>query len=89
MALIRTSAALPGGGSVILPGRPLRLRVRFQNQAAQNTMDVVFASGFTWKGLPPKATESEGGVGDLEHIQGAITINGTAGDVYDIEETVR
>lgn len=84
MAIVRTSQALPGGGTVTLPPRPVRKRFKFQNQGA-NPMTVTYGSGFAFKNITQwwSLNEPWG-----EGIQGAIVITGTAGDTFDAEEEI-
>lgn len=88
MTIIRTNGTFAddggGLGSVTIPGRPVRKRFKTQNQNS-NPLDVVFASGFGWKNLPPNWMVNEPWG---EGMQGAVTLTGTAGDTYDVEEEV-
>lgn len=87
MTVLRTNGVLPVAA---LPGRALRQALWVQNKSAANTLDVAFASGFTitlQAGATLQRTLSGGG--DLEGLQGAITLTGTAGQPYDLEETYK
>lgn len=88
MAVVRTNGNLPLAAG--LPGRALRTALWVYNGSAANTLSVGFASGFTIP-LQPGATlqRTIAGGGDVEGLQGAITITGTVGQPYDIEETYR
>lgn len=89
MPVRRSNGNIPAGGSVVLQGLPGRKSFWFQNQsAAGNMMSVAFASGFTVKALQYTVVQRAISSGaDVEGLQGAITISGTAGDAYDVEET--
>lgn len=87
MAVSRSNGVLPVAA---LPGRALRQAFWVQNKSAVNTMDVAFASGFTVTMQPGSVLQRNlSGGGDMEGLQGAITITGTAGQGYDLEETYK
>lgn len=88
MAIRRTTGVFPGGGEVVLAGLPHRKALWFQNQSATLTAEVSYASGFTIKSLAPSGVVNRAATGsDIEGLQGAITLRGTAGEAYDAEET--
>lgn len=88
MPVRRSNGVIPAGGSVTLQGLPGRKSLWFQNQAAANNMSVQFKSGFTILCRPYDLVQRQiASGGDIEGLQGAITISGTAGDAYDAEET--
>ena len=90
MAVRRTTGVFPGGGTVVLQGLPWRQSLWGQKQSAANTIDVAFESGFTMKSLPPGYVFNRYVAPGVDQgLQGAITLTGTPGEPYDVEETYK
>ncbi len=87
MATTRTTAAIPGGGTVTLGPRALRLGLKFRNLSA-GAMTIAGAAGWTAP-VAAVAVYIEMPVDPELAMQGPLTVTGTATQVYDLVEVYR
>lgn len=87
MATTRTTAALPGGGTVTLTPPALRLGFKFRNLGAA-AMTIAGADGWAAP-VAAGATYIELPANPELVMQGGLTITGTAGQTYDLVEYTR
>lgn len=87
MPTTRTTAALPGGGTVTLATRALRLGLKFRNLGAA-AMTIAGSDGWAAP-VAAGATYIELPANPELAMQGALTITGTATQVYDLVEIYR
>lgn len=88
MAIIRTNDVLPGGGTVTLAPRALRLGLKFRNKGAA-AMTIAGGADSWAAPVAAGAIYQEMPANPELVMQGPLTITGTAGQEYDLVEFVR